>query len=220
METISSLHRHTYERAHLLAARRRLNTTRTNVEENIQNALPPRLYSLIRRQHRPPPDHSAARCLLAPPRLTAHQTQQTPLSQQTTKTSAYCIAHVNARSLAPRLNEVCHLIQSEGIEILCISETWLSDNVLDGVLIVPGYTLHRCDRPGGRRGGGVAMLLSNELRATRLHDTSSDSNDGSGVEALWLSVGGARRATVTVGAFYRPPGALKRSTVGLNPISI
>ena len=117
----------------------------------------------------------------------------------------YSIGHINARSLAPRLNEVCHLLHSERLEILCISETWLSDDTLDAVLLVPGYTLYRRDRPGGRRGGGVAILVSNDLRVTRLRETNDDEP---GVEALWLSVGGARRTTIVVGTVYRPPGAL------------
>ena len=145
-----------------------------------------------------------ARCLLLPPRLSAGETQQ--LTQQIrTAHRHYSIGHINARSLAPRLNEICHLIHSERLDILCVSETWLSEDVLDAVLIVPGYKLFRCDRSGGRRGGGVAILVSSALRVSRLHDTS----DGeTGVEALWLSVGGAGRATVVVGAVYRPPGVL------------
>ena len=144
------------------------------------------------------------RCLLQPPRLSLGETKQLLQRSQTTD-RRYAIGHVNARSLAPRLNEVCHLLDSERLEILCITETWLSEDILDAVLLVPGYRLFRCDRPDGRRGGGVAVLVSEELRASRLHDTG---DDGDGVEALWLSVGGAGRTTVTVGAVYRPPGAL------------
>ena len=47
--------------------------------------------------------------------------------------------------------------------------------------------------------------MSDDLRVTRLHDTSDGEPD---VEALWLSVGGAGRAQVVVGAIYRPPGTL------------
>ena len=144
------------------------------------------------------------RCLLLPPRLSASGTQQL-MQQQRSADRHYSVGHINARSLAPRLNEVCHLVHSESLDVLCISETWLSESVLDAVLLVPGYKMYRCDRPGGRRGGGVAILVSNDLRVSRLHDTS----DGdSGVEALWLSVGGAGRTTVVVGAVYRPPGVL------------
>ena len=103
------------------------------------------------------------------------------------------------------------MLHSEALEILCISETWLSENVLDAVLVVPGYKLFRCDRPGGRRGGGVAILVSDDLRVSRLCDTS---DCVSGVEALWLSVGGAGRTTVVVGAIYRPPGVLSAQTRG------
>ena len=115
------------------------------------------------------------------------------------------LGHVNARSLAPRLNEVCYLLQSERLEVLSISESWLSNDVLDAVLLVPGYRLHRCDRSDGRRGGGVAILVSENLRVTRIHDSSGDD---SGLEALWLSVGGVGRSTVVIGAVYRPPGTL------------
>ena len=143
------------------------------------------------------------RCLLQPPRLSLGETRQ--LQRERTSGRQYAIGHVNARSLAPRLNEVCHLLDSERLEILCVTETWLSEEVLDAVLLVPGYRLFRCDRPGGRRGGGVAILVSDELRVTRLHDTG---DGGCGVEALWLSVCGAGRTAVVVGAIYRPPGAL------------
>ena len=147
---------------------------------------------------------TTARCLLAPPHLSIGESLQLERRSQT-RDGHYSIGHANTRSLAPRLNEVCYLLESEKLEILCISETWLSEDVLDAVLLVPGYKLHRCDRPGGRRGGGVAILVSESLRVTRLHDSS---DDDTGVEALWLSVGGVGRSTVIVGAIYRPPGAL------------
>ena len=114
-------------------------------------------------------DRTETRCLLLPPRLSASETHQLERQMRTTNRH-YIIGHLNARSLAPRLNEVCHLLHSERLDILCISETWLSEDVLDAVLIVPGYRLFRCDRPGGRRGGGVAILVSSDLRVS-LHTT-------------------------------------------------
>ena len=144
------------------------------------------------------------RYLSRPPRLSAGQTRQLR-EEKDAADRHYSIGHINARSLAPRLNDICHLVDSERLDILCVSETWLTEDVLDAVLLVPGYRLFRCDRPGGRRGGGVAILVSDDLRVSRLHDTS----DGEpGVEALWLSVGGAGWAQVIVGAIYRPPGTL------------
>ena len=140
------------------------------------------------------------RCPLLPPRLSATETHRL-MEQMRTADRHYSVGHINARSLAPRLNEVCHLLHSGSLEILCISETWLSESVLDAVLLVPGYELYRCDR----RGGGVAVLVSDDLRVSRLHD-SSDGDPG--VEALCLSVGGAGRTTMVVGAVYRPPGVL------------
>ena len=70
-----------------------------------------------------------------------------------------------------------------------------------------GYTITRCDRTGPPRsktprGGGVAILTGEHLRTTKLAIGGADP----AVESLWLSVTGAGRRTVVVGAIYRPPG--------------
>ena len=68
-------------------------------------------------------DHQPeTRCLLRPPRLSAGQTHQLQ-QQMSTVGRHYSIGHINARSLAPRLNDVCYLLESERLETLCISET-------------------------------------------------------------------------------------------------
>ena len=67
----------------------------------------------------------------------------------------------------------------------------------------------RCDRTASRasrkapRGGGVAILTREQLRITKLDIGGADA----AVESLWLSVTGAGRRAVTIGAIYRPPSA-------------
>ena len=92
-----------------------------------------------------------------------------------------------------------------------MSETWLQPDVLDRVLIFPGFSILRHDRDVARstaakqtrpRGGGVAILIADSLRAVKLDIRGADPT----VESLWLSVSGPGRRTVVVGAIYRPPG--------------
>ena len=89
-----------------------------------------------------------------------------------------------------------------------VSETWLRPDISSRVLIFPGFTVTRCDRSGPPRsktprGGGVAILTREHLRTTKLDIGGADT----AVESLWLSVTGAVRRTVIVGAIYRPPGS-------------
>ena len=46
-----------------------------------------------------------------------------------------------------------------------VTETWLTEGVLDSEVThdFPGYTILRCDRSGGRQGGGVALYVREDL---------------------------------------------------------
>lgn len=61
------------------------------------------------------------------------------------------VAHLNAQSLSPRYNatkldEIRHIIQGSGLEILGVSETWLSYHILDSAVSINGFKLYRNDR--------------------------------------------------------------------------
>ena len=49
--------------------------------------------------------------------------------------------------------------------IIGVTETWLSDAILDAEVshVISCYTVLRCDRAGGRQGGGVALYLREDL---------------------------------------------------------
>ena len=102
------------------------------------------------------------------------------------------------------MDEVNILLDEHRLDVLCISETWLRVDVTDRVLVFPGYHISRCDRSvpapsrSAPRGGGVAILTHEELRVTRLNIGGADA----AVESLWLSVTGAGRRPVVVGAVY------------------
>lgn len=66
----------------------------------------------------------------------------------------------NARSIKNKINEV--KILTEEFDILCITETWLS-NKHNG-LNIKGYNLYRNDRQESPQGGGVCILIKNNIK--------------------------------------------------------
>ena len=81
--------------------------------------------------------------------------------------------YLNARSLmataeslddrakkTSKLTILQNLVYLEQYDIVCVSETWLNELILDNE-ILPGYTIHRKDRHGNMRGGGVLAAVRN-----------------------------------------------------------
>ncbi|VEN49609.1 unnamed protein product [Callosobruchus maculatus] len=112
------------------------------------------------------------------------------------------IAHVNIRSLCPKVNEIKSLIEHEKINVLGVTETWLSNFIDDDAVSVPGYDFFRVDR--GSRGGGVGAYVQSSLKASKLVLDQSVSQITSELECIWLSViiSGMK---IVFGILYRPP---------------
>ena len=79
------------------------------------------------------------------------------------------ICHLNIRSVTAKLEEVNALLVTEQIDILCLSETFLTADILTDFLVFPGYKICRADRRQARRGrsvvrgGGVAIIYRDSL---------------------------------------------------------
>ena len=74
------------------------------------------------------------------------------------------IIHVNAQSLLCNFNEVELLMNNKEIDILCISETWLTSEILDSYIDIQGFNVFRNDKG---RGGGVCMYVRDDLNITK-----------------------------------------------------
>ena len=66
------------------------------------------------------------------------------------------LAHLNVRSLLPKLQEITDLLINQGIDVLVLTETWLDQRVHHGIKF-DGYSISRYDRDG--RGGGGAQYF-------------------------------------------------------------
>ena len=115
------------------------------------------------------------------------------------------ICHVNIRSLLAdsRLTELEILCANQDIDVLCLSETWLSSSRAKAganVINIPGFQPpFRCDRLHSR-GGGVAVYVRTGLNAV-LSDAQSSLESVS----LVLHLPGKRKVSIL--AVYRPPNS-------------
>ena len=80
------------------------------------------------------------------------------------------VCHVNVRSLcaATRLLDLEILCAAHDVDVLCVTETWLSSSIVkqnSSLLNLPGFQPRvRCDR-ANRRGGGVPVYVRCGLHA-------------------------------------------------------
>ena len=74
---------------------------------------------------------------------------------------------LNARSLFPKIDELCLFVSSVRPGIICITESWLHAGINDDCISLPGYDLYRCDRKA-RSGGGVCIYLQNVFRCVHV----------------------------------------------------
>ena len=95
-------------------------------------------------------------------------------SDATLKLRGLKFIHQNIRSLRNKLNELrVFLTQSPRVHIIALTETWLDSNISDAEVSLPGFTLFRRDRLA-RKGGGVAVFVSESINAVRRSDLEID----------------------------------------------
>ena len=116
------------------------------------------------------------------------------------------VCHVNARSLLAscRLLDLEIMCANHGIDVLCVSETWLSSTragLGSASVNLPGFqTPFRCDRSraSGQTGGGVAVYVRCGIPVVSV-DFSSE------LEAVCVELRLSPRKSLQVIAIYRPP---------------
>jgi len=93
------------------------------------------------------------------------------------------------------------------IDICCVTETWLNNDIPTEAVDIDGFVFHRHDRSDGRQGGGVAAYVRDDLSCVHLADLESPST-----ETLWLLFRGQRMprsmSHLLIGVIYHPPDAI------------
>ena len=108
------------------------------------------------------------------------------------------------QSILPKLSELSEDLHRHNYDIILLSETWLKPTVPNRLLVIPGFSIKRVDRPDGRGYGGVAIVVREGLTTTQLKPASQNSHE-SCLETIWLLVKLDQGRQLLICSIYRPP---------------
>nr|VZI29513.1 unnamed protein product [Spirometra erinaceieuropaei] len=103
------------------------------------------------------------------------------------------------QSILPKLDELKIHICDLSPDIVSLTETWLSENVDDRELMLPGFQLFRRDRRE-RQGGGVVTYVKHGLLVSEKTEQFACST-----ETIWLNIRVPGSHSLEVLTVYRPP---------------
>ena len=119
------------------------------------------------------------------------------------------LVHLNCRSVYNKLNQIGILF--DGVDIVCLSETWLHELRSDAMLNIPGKKIYRWNRSNGRmlgvtksRGGGLACYINSEL-SSDCHLMNSACTTTPDIELQVIKVSRPAHKLRYVINLYRPP---------------
>ncbi len=92
------------------------------------------------------------------------------------------VLSANVRGIAKKVDEIQQVAELNNVNAICITETWLSPNVPDSSVAIPGYNLFRKDRLN-TTGGGVCIYLNSTIPCKRLEQCNEE-----GIESVWISM--------------------------------
>ena len=110
------------------------------------------------------------------------------------------IVHININRLYNKLNNDRDLLQFYRFDILPITETWLTSNVIDNEIHIDGYSLYRKDRisPTEKSGGGCFIYVRNNLVYNEQDIASNNS------ECIWIESNRQQCRSLFICCVYRP----------------
>ena len=84
--------------------------------------------------------------------------------------------------MTKKVDEIQQIAELNSAGVICITESWLSSNIPNSSISIPGYNVFRKDRTA-TCGGGVYLYLDQRIPCNHL--ISCDQDD---VESLWISM--------------------------------
>lgn len=119
--------------------------------------------------------------------------------------SGVSVMYWNARGLSSKINELAELIRVENIDIACVSETHLTDNIK--LRDIQNYTTIRRDR--ATHLGGLVMIIRNGLRFKEYVVGASSLLECMGI--VLEPVGSSKTPTVIINTYL--PGGARNSDI-------
>ena len=77
------------------------------------------------------------------------------------------VGYLNVNQLYNKLDELKATLPNLQFDVFGVSETWLTSEISENEIKIPGYTAFRRDRktPNQKQGGGLVVYIRNELNA-------------------------------------------------------
>ncbi len=109
---------------------------------------------------------------------------------------------MNINRLICKFDEVKKLIQDQSFDVLSLTETWLTSNVIDEELNISGYTFVRKDRsdPSKSQGGGVLVYVKDNIPYNTIACYANLTD-----EHIWIEIKRSHCKRMIIGSIYRPP---------------
>ena len=107
---------------------------------------------------------------------------------------------LNIVSLMKNIDELKSILIKHDIHICALNETRLDEDINDGEIKIPGYSIIRRDR--NRRGGGVAIYIKDYIQFKVFKDRSF-----SDLEAILISIELKKSQPMFFLNWYRPPSS-------------
>jgi len=115
-------------------------------------------------------------------------------------TALKCLS-LNARSIINKIDAFTATVCVLDPDIIGVTESWSSADILDSELSLPGYVLYRCDRPSDHNGGGVLLYVKDYLKPQEYEPQINFP------EHIWCKIKGKNGTDLTVGVCYRSNNA-------------
>ena len=113
--------------------------------------------------------------------------------------------HLNINRLANKIDQLSMLLQETGIDVMCVTETFLDDTFDDAEVSIPGYLLYRLDRQDHTQrscGGGVCIYIQDHYNTEFIPDMTLSDSD---IESLGIKVKLKNCRPILTMCVYRPP---------------
>ena len=85
-------------------------------------------------------------------------------------------------SLAPKIDEICHVADYANLNCVCVTESWLQSHISDDVIALNGFNIARMDRSHTVH-GGVCCYIRVNISFTVLKDLQDPF-----FEVLWIKL--------------------------------
>ena len=119
------------------------------------------------------------------------------------------ITYTNVRSLLNKRDELHALIASTQLDVVALTETWLTDVVSDSELALPGFIFYRVDRED-KGGGGVLLYVRDHLPSKLCHiSRAADCT----AESVWCKIKSPLGGWLTLGCIYRSPCSTRHTEI-------